>query len=315
MRYRLCDTAQEISGISVELVIRAEPFADDVPYELALHAGGLQVARVERAAMTPAELFALGHALLDAAADGFGHFVPADEVFGLDLAHPACRWRWRGGVTVWVDSGRAAAINPPQRRGRAAGRRRSAPGDGGESITTTPRVPAMMPSRSAANHRQVCLREQQERGGSPPTPRPPRPVANAIGTACSQVAVDASQDRQNWPSRRTQTVRHRPLCDSTTNSSSSPRPPPRHLATAWIRGRQQPGGGQPGVAGLAAASSRRSAMISAPAVDRSVHATAAHQHAVAALTIIHGLLRDVSLDSSICVLIDKRSRPPDRRRW
>jgi hypothetical protein len=113
MRYRLCDTAQEISGISVELVIRAEPFADDVPYELALHAGGLQVARVERAAMTPAELFALGHALLDAAADGFGHFVPADEVFGLDLAPPSVPVALEEvGVTVWVDSGRAAAINP-----------------------------------------------------------------------------------------------------------------------------------------------------------------------------------------------------------
>ena len=113
MRYRLCDTAQEISGISVELVIRAEPFADDVPYELALHAGGLQVARVERAAMTPAELFALGHALLDAAADGFGHFVPADEVFGLDLAPPSVPVALEEvGVTVWVDSGRAAAISP-----------------------------------------------------------------------------------------------------------------------------------------------------------------------------------------------------------
>ena len=113
MRYRLCDTAQEISGISVEMVIRAEPFADDVPYELALHAGGLQVARVERAAMTPAELFALGHALLDAAADGFGHFVPADEVFGLDLAPPSVPVALEEvGVTVWVDSGRAAAINP-----------------------------------------------------------------------------------------------------------------------------------------------------------------------------------------------------------
>jgi hypothetical protein len=113
MRYRLCDTAQEISGISVELVIRAEPFADDVPYELALNAGGIQVARVERAAMTPAELFALGHALLDAAADGFGHFVPGDEVFGLDLAPPSVPVAIdEVGVTVWVDAGRAAAINP-----------------------------------------------------------------------------------------------------------------------------------------------------------------------------------------------------------
>jgi hypothetical protein len=113
MRYRLCDTAQDISGISVELVIRAEPFAEDVPYELALHAGGIQVARVEQAAMTPAELFALGHALLDAAADGFGHFVPGDEVFGLDLAPPSVPVALEEvGVTVWVDSGRAAAINP-----------------------------------------------------------------------------------------------------------------------------------------------------------------------------------------------------------
>jgi hypothetical protein len=113
MRYRLCDTAQEISGISVELVIRAEPFADDVPYELSLNAGGIQVACVERAAMTPAELFALGHALLDAAADGFGHFVPGDEVFGLDLAPPSVPVAIdEVGVTVWVDSGGAAAINP-----------------------------------------------------------------------------------------------------------------------------------------------------------------------------------------------------------
>ena len=113
MRYRLCDTAQDISGISVELVIRAEPFADDVPYELALHAGGLQVARVERAAMTPAELFALGHALLDAAADGFGHFVPADEMFGLDLAPPSVpRAIDEVGVGVWVDAGRARAETP-----------------------------------------------------------------------------------------------------------------------------------------------------------------------------------------------------------
>jgi CHAT domain-containing protein len=85
MRYRLCDTAQDVAGICVELELTVEPFADEVPYALSLHAGGLQVAQVERGALTPAELFALGHALLDAAADGFGHFVPADEVFGLDL--------------------------------------------------------------------------------------------------------------------------------------------------------------------------------------------------------------------------------------
>ncbi len=113
MRYRLCDTAQDISGISVELVIRAEPFAEAVPSELALYAGGLQVAGVESAAMTPAELFALGHALLDAAADGFGHFVPADEVFGLDLAPPSVPVALEEvGVTVWVDAGRAVSINP-----------------------------------------------------------------------------------------------------------------------------------------------------------------------------------------------------------
>ena len=113
MRYRLCDTAQDISGISVELVIRAEPFAEDVPYQLVLHASGMQVAQVEAAVMTPSELFALGHALLDAAADGFGHFVPADEVFGLDLAPPSVPVALQEvGVTIWVDAGRAAAIAP-----------------------------------------------------------------------------------------------------------------------------------------------------------------------------------------------------------
>ena len=29
MRYRLCDTEEEVSGIAVELAIQAEPFADD----------------------------------------------------------------------------------------------------------------------------------------------------------------------------------------------------------------------------------------------------------------------------------------------
>ena len=110
MRYRLCDTAQDVSGICVELELTVEPFADEVPYALSLHAGGLQVAQVERGALTPAELFALGHALLDAAADGFGHFVPADEVFGLDLAPPSVPVALHEvGVTVWVDAGRAAA--------------------------------------------------------------------------------------------------------------------------------------------------------------------------------------------------------------
>ncbi|HEY0389804.1 MAG TPA: hypothetical protein VGC71_15290 [Gaiellales bacterium] len=109
MRYRLCDTAQDVSGIAVHLGISAEPFADEVPYELSLHAGGLQVAHVERATLTPAELFALGHALLDAAADGFGHFVPADEVFGLDLAPPSVPVAIdEVGITAWVDAGRAA---------------------------------------------------------------------------------------------------------------------------------------------------------------------------------------------------------------
>jgi hypothetical protein len=113
MRYRLCDTAQDVSGISVELDISAEPFADEVPYGLVLHAGGIQVARVERATLSPSELFALGHALLDAAADGFGHFVPADEVFGLDLAPPSVPVALdEVAVTVWVDAGRAAAIGP-----------------------------------------------------------------------------------------------------------------------------------------------------------------------------------------------------------
>ena len=88
MRYRLCDDEEAVTGIAVELAIQAEPFADEVPYRLALHAGGVQVAEVPVGTLTPAELFALGHALLDAAADGFGHFVPADEVFGLDLAPP-----------------------------------------------------------------------------------------------------------------------------------------------------------------------------------------------------------------------------------
>jgi hypothetical protein len=113
MRYRLCDSALDVSGISVDLEIMAEPFADEVPYTLALHAGGIKVAGVERATLTPAELFALGHALLDAAADGFGHFVPADEVFGLDLAPPSVPVAIdEVGVTVWVDAGRAAEIGP-----------------------------------------------------------------------------------------------------------------------------------------------------------------------------------------------------------
>jgi hypothetical protein len=113
MRIRLCDTEQDVSGISVELVITAEPFAESVPYELTLHAGGSPVAHVPSAALTPAELFALGHALLDAAADGFGHFVPADEVFGLDLAPPSVpRAIDEVGIAVWVDAGRAQTQLP-----------------------------------------------------------------------------------------------------------------------------------------------------------------------------------------------------------
>ena len=109
MRYRLCDDEEDVTGISVELAIQAEPFADEVPYRLALHAQGVQVAEVPGATLTPAELFALGHALLDAAADGFGHFVPADEVFGIDLAPPGVPGMSTGevAVTVWVDAGSA----------------------------------------------------------------------------------------------------------------------------------------------------------------------------------------------------------------
>ena len=113
MKIRLCDAEEELSGISVELAIVAEPFAESVPYTLTLNAGGGIVAHVGGAELTPAELFALGHALLDAAADGFGHFVPADEVFGLDLAPPSVpRAIDEVGVAVWVDAGRAQAALP-----------------------------------------------------------------------------------------------------------------------------------------------------------------------------------------------------------
>ena len=113
MRIRLCDTEEVVSGISVELVITAEPFADSVPYSLTLHAGGAAVAHVPDAELTPAELFALGHALLDAAADGFGHFVPADEVFGLDLTPPSVPGAIdEVGITVWVDSGKGRGEQP-----------------------------------------------------------------------------------------------------------------------------------------------------------------------------------------------------------
>ena len=69
------------------------------------------VAHVPAAALTPSELFALGHALLDAAADGFGHFVPADEVFGLDLSPPSVpRALDEVAIAAWVDSGKARAV-------------------------------------------------------------------------------------------------------------------------------------------------------------------------------------------------------------
>ena len=113
MRYHLCDNEQDVTGISIELAIESEPFAESVPYELTLHAGGAPVAHVPAAALTPSELFALGHALLDAAADGFGHFVPADEVFGLDLAPPSVpRAIDEVGIGIWVDAGRAQTREP-----------------------------------------------------------------------------------------------------------------------------------------------------------------------------------------------------------
>jgi hypothetical protein len=64
--------------------------------------------------LPPAELFALGHSLLDAAADGFGHFVPADEVFGIDLAPPGVPGMSTSevAVTVWVDAGKARGGKP-----------------------------------------------------------------------------------------------------------------------------------------------------------------------------------------------------------
>jgi hypothetical protein len=111
VRYHLCDTEQGVTGISIELAIESEPFAESVPYELTLHAAGAPVAHVPSGSLTPAELFALGHALLDAAADGFGHFVPADEVFGLDLSPPSVpRAIDEVGIAAWVDAGRARSI-------------------------------------------------------------------------------------------------------------------------------------------------------------------------------------------------------------
>ena len=117
MRYHLCDTEQGVTGISIELAIESEPFAESVPYQLTLHAAGAPVAHVPAASLTPPELFALGHALLDAAADGFGHFVPADEVFGLDLSPPSVpRAIDEVGIAAWVDAGRARSI-PATRSG------------------------------------------------------------------------------------------------------------------------------------------------------------------------------------------------------
>ena len=111
MRYHLCDAEQGVTGISIELAIESEPFAESVPYELTLHAAGAPVAHVPSGSLTPAELFALGHALLDAAADGFGHFVPADEVFGIDLSPPSVpRAIDEVGIAAWVDAGRARSI-------------------------------------------------------------------------------------------------------------------------------------------------------------------------------------------------------------
>jgi hypothetical protein len=117
VRYHLCDAEQGVTGISIELAIQSEPFAESVPYDLTLHAGGAPVAHVPDAALTPAELFALGHALLDAAADGFGHFVPADEVFGLDLSPPSVpRALDEVAIAAWVDAGKARAV-PATRSG------------------------------------------------------------------------------------------------------------------------------------------------------------------------------------------------------
>jgi hypothetical protein len=104
---------EHVSGIAVELEITVEPFADSVPYRLSLEAGGAAVAAVGSGELTPAELFAVGHALLDAASDGFGHFVPSDEVFGLDLAPPSVPGAIdEVGITVWVDAGKGRGEHP-----------------------------------------------------------------------------------------------------------------------------------------------------------------------------------------------------------
>jgi hypothetical protein len=113
VNYRLCDREQAVSGIYVELGIEAEPFAETVPYRLALFAGGQRVAEVAQGRLSPAELFALAHALRDGAADGFGHFLPEDEVFGLDLAPPGVPVHAdEVALAIWVDAGRACSSAP-----------------------------------------------------------------------------------------------------------------------------------------------------------------------------------------------------------
>ena len=56
MRYHLCDTEQSVTGISIELAIQSEPFAESVPYELTLMQLGPAIAHVPGAALTPAVL-------------------------------------------------------------------------------------------------------------------------------------------------------------------------------------------------------------------------------------------------------------------
>ena len=142
MRYRLCDTEQDVSGISVHLDISAEPFADEVPYDLALHAGGIQVARVEQASLTPAELFALGHALLAGHLDLRAPEDPArrPNMSRLLFLDPHCRelyadWRRKvravvgnlriavgaSGIPMWMCSAQTgvAPASPSRRRMRS----------------------------------------------------------------------------------------------------------------------------------------------------------------------------------------------------